>query len=126
MKFFELAQELSSFADGLEIDLSCPHSQKYGQVIGQNFELVAKIVKKVKKLKKPVLVKISPNIRKKGFKEKDHTTRELLGEDAKNYAPLGTLFELSTMVFLDGVIVLLMKEGKVSEEEMKKRHANLE
>jgi len=71
-------------------------------------------------------LKIPTNIRKKGFKEKDYTTRELLGEDAKNYAPLGTLFELSTMVFLDGVIALLVKEGKVSEEEMKKRHANLE
>jgi len=71
-------------------------------------------------------VKIPTNIQRKEFKEKDYTTRQLLGEDAKNYAPLGTLFELSTMVFLDGVISFLIKDGKVSEEEMKKRHTNLE
>ncbi len=61
-EFFEVAKELSQFADGFELNLSCPHSQKYGQVIGQDLELVKKIVKKVKTLRKPILVKISPNI----------------------------------------------------------------
>jgi len=61
-EFFEIAKELYKFIDGFELNLSCPHSQKYGQIIGQDFELVKKIVKKVKRLKKPVLVKISPNI----------------------------------------------------------------
>lgn len=61
-EFSEIAEELSPFADGFELNLSCPHSSKYGQVIGQNLELTAKIVKKVKSKGKPVLVKISPNI----------------------------------------------------------------
>jgi dihydroorotate dehydrogenase (NAD+) catalytic subunit len=61
-EFFKVAKELSQFADGFELNLSCPHSQKYGQIVGQDFDLVWKIVKKVKTLKKPVLVKVSPNI----------------------------------------------------------------
>ena len=61
-EFFEIAKQLYRFADGFELNLSCPHSQKYGQVIGQDFGLVAKIIKQLKKFKKPVLIKVSPNI----------------------------------------------------------------
>jgi dihydroorotate dehydrogenase (NAD+) catalytic subunit len=61
-EFFKIAKELYQFADGFELNLSCPHAQKFGQVIGQDFELVKRIVKKVKRFKKPVLVKVSPNV----------------------------------------------------------------
>ncbi|MBT9174071.1 MAG: Dihydroorotate dehydrogenase B (NAD(+)), catalytic subunit [Syntrophomonadaceae bacterium] len=61
-EFSEIAERLSPFADGFELNLSCPHSQKYGQIIGQDFKLTTKIVRKVKNKGKPVLVKISPNI----------------------------------------------------------------
>lgn len=61
-EFSEIAEKLSPFADGFELNLSCPHSKEYGQIIGQDFNLLAKVVRKVKSQKKPVLVKISPNI----------------------------------------------------------------
>lgn len=40
--------------------------------------------------------------------------------------PLGTLFELSALLFLDGVVSEIKKRKQITEEEMKKEHANLE
>jgi len=39
--------------------------------------------------------------------------------------PLGTLFEDTTLIFLDGVIGRLMVELNKDEGEMKKRHASV-
>ncbi len=41
-------------------------------------------------------------------------------------APLGTLFEVTTLVYLDGVVVELMRRLRKREEELRARHANLE
>jgi 6-phospho-3-hexuloisomerase len=40
--------------------------------------------------------------------------------------PLGTLFEVSTMVLLDCVVAELMHQMGITEEEMEARHANIE
>jgi len=40
--------------------------------------------------------------------------------------PLGGLFELSTMVFLDSIITKLMRVYEEAEGDLKKRHANIE
>lgn len=61
-EFSEVAQKLKELADGFELNLSCPHSTKYGQVIGQDFALIEKIVKKVSNLQRPVFIKVSPNL----------------------------------------------------------------
>lgn len=42
----------------------------------------------------------------------------------KSIEPLGSLFEQSTLIFLDAVVLGIMKKG--SEKKMKKRHATLE
>ncbi|MHC5040547.1 MAG: 6-phospho-3-hexuloisomerase [Planctomycetota bacterium] len=42
------------------------------------------------------------------------------------FHPLGTLFEQVLMLYLDLVVSLLMQRLKVTEEEMAKRHTNLE
>lgn len=44
-------------------------------------------------------------------------------EEAKRLAPLGTLFELATMVYLDGVVAMLMEKLGQSEGSLRKRHA---
>ncbi|MFW6117567.1 MAG: dihydroorotate dehydrogenase [Thermoproteota archaeon] len=50
-------------ADGVELNVSCPHVEDTGSEIGQNPEFLAEVVKKVKKnVEKPVLVKLSPNV----------------------------------------------------------------
>lgn len=49
------------------------------------------------------------------------------GEKAsKSMQPLGTLFEQAVEIFLDALVIKLMKKLKVSNDEMLKRHNNLE
>ncbi len=50
-------------ADALELNVSCPHVEKTGSEIGQNPQLVAEVVEKVKNtVNKPVFVKLTPNV----------------------------------------------------------------
>ena len=55
----------------------------------------------------------------------DFMERQVIGSHI-SFAPLGTMFEISTMVFLDGVIAALMEVTKKSEDDLKKKHATLE
>ena len=47
-------------------------------------------------------------------------------EERKKYAPLGTLFEASVWVLLDGLIADLMDSKNETEEDMRSRHATLQ
>ena len=47
-------------------------------------------------------------------------------EERKRYAPLGTLFEASVWILLDGLIASLLDSKKETEEVMRSRHATLE
>jgi D-arabinose 5-phosphate isomerase GutQ len=47
-------------------------------------------------------------------------------EKRKKYAPLGTLFEASVWILLDGIISDLLDSKKENEDIMRKRHATLE
>lgn len=50
-------------ADALELNVSCPHVKETGSEIGQNTEILASVVKKVKAVVAvPVFVKLSPNV----------------------------------------------------------------
>ncbi len=50
-------------ADALELNVSCPHVKETGSEIGQNPEVLSKVVRKVKAVvDKPVFVKLSPNV----------------------------------------------------------------
>jgi 6-phospho-3-hexuloisomerase len=57
--------------------------------------------------------------------EKDYFLRQLMGEH-EPMAPLGTVFEISLMTFLDGVVVELMRRLGLTESELRKRHATIE
>lgn len=63
--------------------------------------------------------------RTKLAEETDYFARQVLGI-YEPLAPLGTLFEDSALVFFDGLIVELMERLGVTEEDMRKRHANVE
>jgi len=56
--------------------------------------------------------------------EFDYESRQITGE--YDPAPLGTMFELSAMVFLDCIIADLMRRFSLSEIDLRKRHANAE
>jgi 6-phospho-3-hexuloisomerase len=62
--------------------------------------------------------------RKRG-KKRDYIPGQLTGTH-EPLTPLGSLFELSTMIFLDAVITKLMKIFREEEEDLEERHANLE
>jgi len=47
-------------------------------------------------------------------------------EERKRYAPLGTLFEASVWILLDGLTAYLLDSKKETEEVMRSRHATLE
>ncbi|MEM2928156.1 MAG: 6-phospho-3-hexuloisomerase [Nitrososphaerota archaeon] len=63
--------------------------------------------------------------RTKTSSKTDYFSRQILGFH-EPLLPLGTLFETNCLIFLDIIIVELMKELNITEEEIKKRHANIE
>lgn len=55
----------------------------------------------------------------------DYFARQVLGIH-EPLAPLGTLFEDCTMVFLDSIIAELMHRLRKTEEDLRQEHANIE
>ena len=63
--------------------------------------------------------------RKQSVREDEYFSRQLLGEHESS-APLGTFFEDSCMIFLDGIIAELMKRLGTTEDDMRSKHAVIE
>ena len=57
--------------------------------------------------------------------EDDYNVRQLMGL-YEPLAPLGTLFEITVMVTLDSIISELMNRLGMTEEDLRRRHANIE
>lgn len=57
--------------------------------------------------------------------EKNYITRQINGKH-QSLSPLGTLFEVTSLIFLDGLIAQLMVEMGKTEEDMKARHTVIE
>ncbi len=56
--------EYFPFADGFELNLSCPHAKGVGLAVGSDPDLVYEVVEAVKrKTDRPVFAKLSPNVR---------------------------------------------------------------
>jgi dihydroorotate dehydrogenase (NAD+) catalytic subunit len=61
-EFVEVARILAPYADGLELNLSCPHASGYGMAMGQDPALVQEITAAVKAaVDIPVIPKLTPN-----------------------------------------------------------------
>ena len=61
-EFIAVAKLLAPYADGLELNLSCPHAKGYGMAMGQDPELVEEITAAVKAVVDiPVIPKLTPN-----------------------------------------------------------------
>jgi 6-phospho-3-hexuloisomerase len=56
----------------------------------------------------------------------DQLTLPLKEGEGINLAPMGTLFELAALVFLEGVIASIIHRKQLKEAELRKLHANLE
>jgi dihydroorotate dehydrogenase (NAD+) catalytic subunit len=60
---FVAEKVVAAGADGVELNVSCPHVKLTGSEIGQNPEILASVVEAVKEgVSKPVFVKLSPNV----------------------------------------------------------------
>jgi len=92
-------------------------------------EVGAKIIA-ITSYQKSDLAKIADHVveirgRTKAVRETDYFLRQIMGEH-EPLAPLGTIFEISSMIFLDSVIVEIMQRLGKTEREMKQRHATIE
>ncbi len=63
--------------------------------------------------------------RTKVAERKDYIARQMTGE-MEPLGPLGTMFENACMVFLDSLIVELMARLGITEDDIRRRHANIE
>jgi len=70
------------------------------------------------------VVVIIPGRPKEDIDYEDYQERRMIGYT--QLAPLGTVFEISALVFMDAVITELMVKTGASEEELKKRHTVFE
>ena len=62
-EFVEVATQLAPVADGLELNLSCPHATGYGMAMGQDPDMVREIVSAVcAAVDVPVIPKLTPNV----------------------------------------------------------------
>lgn len=57
--------------------------------------------------------------------ERNYITRQINGKH-QSLSPMGTLFEVTSLIFLDGLIAQLMIEMGKTEEDMKARHTLIE
>mgnify|MGYP000514367654 CR=1 FL=1 len=55
----------------------------------------------------------------------EYEVRQMMGEH-RSFAPLGTIFETTAMVFSDAVISAIMEITHTEEKDLKGRHANIE
>ncbi len=70
------------------------------------------------------VVVIIPGRPKEDIDYEDYQERRMIGYT--RLAPLGTVFEISALVFMDAVITELMVKTGASEDELKKRHTVFE
>ena len=62
-EFVSVAQKLAPVADGLELNLSCPHAKGYGMAMGQDPEMVRDVVAAVcAAVDVPAIPKLTPNV----------------------------------------------------------------
>ncbi|MBT6350994.1 MAG: dihydroorotate dehydrogenase, partial [Halieaceae bacterium] len=62
-EFVAVARQLAPVADGLELNLSCPHAKGYGMAMGQDPDMVRDIVAAVcAAVEIPVIAKLTPNV----------------------------------------------------------------
>jgi dihydroorotate dehydrogenase (NAD+) catalytic subunit len=61
--FVKIVGGLEPHVDGFELNLSCPHSKRFGLAVGSDPELVQEIIRECRqRTEKPLVAKLSPNV----------------------------------------------------------------
>jgi dihydroorotate dehydrogenase subfamily 1 len=102
----EITEILKGYADGFELNVSCPHAEGYGQAVGQDKELVKRLTKTAVSSGKPVFIKISPNL------PVEETVRYAVSGGASGITAINTRGPVEYLH--DGHPVLSNKEGGIS------------
>lgn len=85
---------------------------------------VVAIAKKAKELgAKVIAVTSSQTSTLAKFSDLVILLKSKFGKEVANIAPLGTIFELTAMVFFDSIIAEIMERKKLKEEDLAKRHS---
>lgn len=101
----------------VSVETAVKNNAKISIITGFPVSIISKIAE--------VVVEI-PTVIDRSIAEQNYEVRQLNGTNTCSYAPLGTIFELSSMIFCDSVIAELMRYKKVSEKEMQKKHSNFD
>lgn len=85
---------------------------------------VVAIAKKAKELgAKVVAITSSQNSTLARLSDLTVLIKSKFGKEIANIAPLGTVFELTSMLFFDSLIAEIMERKKLREEDLAKRHS---
>ena len=90
------------------------------EVKGRTKDMLEPIIEEIDSSKK-----ISNDADKSVVQKIKWDARQLTGLHAP-LSPLGSLFELTLMMFLEGIIATLISRLNIAEEDIKSRHANIE
>jgi dihydroorotate dehydrogenase (NAD+) catalytic subunit len=113
-EFATVAKAVEPYADGLELNFSCPHAEGLGQAICSSGEIASTYLKAVKEVTdKPVLCKLSPNI--DNIKE---VTSALIQAGADGFSAINTVGPEEYKEPISGEIVLAHKTGGISGKEV--------
>ena len=113
--FATVAKTVEQYADGLELNFSCPHAEGLGQAICSSGEIAATYLKAVKEVtEKPVLCKLSPNI--DNIKE---VTKALIEAGADGFTAINTVGPEKYKEPISKEIVLSHKTGGISGNVVK-------
>ncbi len=85
--FVEAALTLKPIADGVELNMSCPHAKGYGSEVGQDLKLLVRITEAVvRKTGLPVFVKLSSTLARLGI-----SAREAMDAGAAGFTLINTV-----------------------------------
>ncbi|MDA0840414.1 MAG: dihydroorotate dehydrogenase [Planctomycetota bacterium] len=108
--FQKVAGTLSKYADGFELNLSCPHAKGYGQEIGKEPQIAREYLAAVRAVTdKPALCKLSPNVGDLG-----PLVRALIEEGADGFTVINTCGPIEHRHQITGTHALSNKKGGTS------------
>jgi dihydroorotate dehydrogenase (NAD+) catalytic subunit len=111
-EFVKVAQTLAPFADGLELNFSCPHAEGHGQAICATPGLAAEVVRAVRAEvgdKMPIVPKLSPNLEDEQLKA---VVPSLLDAGASAFTVINTLGPVENKHGRSQANILTVKNGR--------------
>ncbi|MEM0350656.1 MAG: SIS domain-containing protein, partial [Archaeoglobaceae archaeon] len=82
------------------------------------------LVKKAKELgAKTVAITSNPESRISKISDFTIVLKRKFGKEVSKIAPLGTIFELTALLFLEGIVAEIMEKKNINEEDLARRHS---